>query len=932
MHMLSFFVFYCSFGQMGWKNAKLPPDFRAREILKAMTLEQKVKLLHGANAHGYTGAVDGISELGIPPLLMNDGPQGFRSQLDWLAGTTTAWPSASLVGMTWDTELVQQWGKSVAAEFKAKGANVMLGPGVNIARIPQCGRNFEYLSGEDPYLGARLVEKMIRGIQSEGIIASVKHYINNNQENNRDMLTSKLTERTEMEIYMPPFEAAVKAGALSVMCSYNKVEIIDRSDKAIYACENPWILRKYLREYLGFKGFVVSDWTATHSTVASAENGLDVAMPGGKYFGDSLLLAVKQKKVSIMQLDSMVLHVLYAIFKSGIYDRPATVLSGVMTKQQVAANVTSVENNKLARTIAASGMVLLKNKASTLPFDDILKKRNRGRIAVLGHWANDTGMVVMQGIRQLGGATFASGGGSGVVPPPYLITPLQGITQRSKDLTIKWANTSEIEKARDYAKKADAAIVVALINSREGLDMRNLRLNESEVTLIEKVAEVQPRTVVVLISSSTVWTDPWRAKVPAIIHAGLAGQEMGNALADIIFGDVNPSGRLSMTYAASGNDLNFTQEQYPGKNLVVEYSEGLNVGYRYYVENNIHPPFPFGHGLSYTSFMYTQLKIKLTDQELLNDMGIYANVQFKLTNTGKRKGGEVCQLYLTYPAAAAEPKLQLRGFKKIVLDKSSSQVVKISLRLRDFQIWSPHDDLWILKKGQYHIHVGKSVVGLTLHGIVEIQNPKSLVPSGLVWNTKDPKPTPKQQKTKVSTLTASKASDTTPTASVKSTSKSSEVKPKTKLSSKASTPKRATQKEWDGTSTAEGDRLEKLVASTRMLVLSEARLKERVAKLQSNPMVQLSEWIMKWSDENSVAFYFIVSSIVAVCFMICLAAFTHCTKETEVKYHRLRVHEDDLDIPLEDNELESEDCRLPLDEDDLDILLEDNEINVEDFR
>jgi len=925
--MLGFFVFYCSFGQMGWKNVKLPPEFRGREILKAMTLEQKVKLLHGANGHGYTGAVDGISDLGIPPLLMNDGPQGFRSQLDWLNGTTTAWPSASLVGMTWDTELVYQWGKSVAAEFKAKGANVMLGPGVNIARIPQCGRNFEYLSGEDPYLGARLVENMIRGIQSEGIIASVKHYINNNQENDRDRLTSRLSERTEMEIYMPPFEAAVKAGALSVMCSYNKVEIIDRSDEAKFACENPWILKKYLREYLGFKGFVVSDWTATHSTMPSAENGLDVAMPGGKYFGDRLLLAVKKNEVSMKQLDSMVQHVLYAIFKSGTYDRPAPVLSGVMTKQQVAADVTSEENNKLARTIAASGMVLLMNKASALPFDDILMKK--GRIAVLGHWANDTGMVVMEGIRQLGGATFATGGGSGMVPPPYLVTPLQGITQRSKHLTVNWANTSEIDKARNYAKKADAAIVVALINSREGLDYRSLRLNESEVTLIEKVAEVQPRTVVVLISSSTVWTDPWRAKVPAIIHAGLAGQEMGNALADIIFGDVNPSGRLSMTYAATGNDLNLTQEQWPGKKLVVEYSEGLNVGYRYYVENDIHPPFPFGHGLSYTSFMYTQLKIKLSVHELLDDMGIYADVQFKLTNNGPRSGGEVCQLYLTYPDAAAEPKLQLRGFKKIILNKGLTQTVTISLRRRDFQVWSPNARSWVLTKGQYRVSVGKSVRVLRLNGIIEIQDPKSRVPGGLARNAKDPKPTSQQPKTKVSALTTSTASETTTPDSESSNSKSSEVKPKTTTSSKASTPERVSQKVQDGTSSAEGDRLEKLVESTQMLVLSEARLKQRVEKLQGNPIVQLSEWIMKWSDET---FYFTVSSIVAVCFLACLAGLNHCTKETEVKYHRLRVDEDDLDIPLEDNEINAEDSRLRVNEDDLDIPLENSELNVEDFR
>lgn len=630
------------------------------KLVTKLSLDEKLSLIHGDVSGAYVGNIPGVPRLSIPPLTMNDGPQGFRTP-DNLKGTTTAWPAALTVASTWNRTTVREWGIAMGKEFKNKGSNVFLGPGMCIARIPVNGRNFEYMSGEDPVLGRELVPELVRGVQDQGIIANAKHYLHNNQETDRMTTNSVIDERTQAQIYLPPFEAAVSAGVLSIMCSYNRVN-------GVYACENADLLQDILRDRLGFKGFVMSDWGATHSTVAAAMSGLDQEMPDSRYFG-TFREHISNGTIPLTQLDTMVTRILYASIKAGLHD---ATFPGALS-----SNVTCEENNRLARDIAAESMILLKNR-NVLPIDT--SKVNS--IAVIGDAASDSPII--------------AGFGSGSVAPPYIVTALQGIRARAgPKIQVTYANSKDVTLAAQTASNADIAIIVTGTISSEAWDRPHLSFDSHELDLINAVADSQSQTVVYGISPGAILL-PFEDKVPGIILSVFPGQEVGNSLADILFGDVNPSGKLPITIPNSENELGLTSAQYPGVDLVSTYTERLEVGYRWYNAHDVTPHYPFGHGLSYTRFEYSSLQVSASA------------VSFQLTNSGNMSGSEVAQVYLTFPEVAGEPPVQLKGFEKVKLNPGESTQVTVSFASHDFSIWDVEIHDWKPQEGVFIVLVGSS--------------------------------------------------------------------------------------------------------------------------------------------------------------------------------------------------------------------------------
>jgi beta-glucosidase len=657
--MLSIIILCLVFGEKPWMNLRLSPLERAKELLAKMSLQEKTNMTRGYRG-SYVGNVQKNDRLGIPAITMNDGPQGFRG----IAGTSTAWPSGQTVGMTWDPELAYKWGAAMGVEFAQKGANVQLGPGVNVARVPQNGRNFEYLSGEDPFLGYEMVKPVINGIQDQGVIATVKHYINNNEETHRNTIIAKLEERTEKEIYSLPFLGAIEAGVMSVMCSYNKVWITDKMDKKEWACENYETLTNELKFDMNFSGWVMSDWWATHTTVKAALSGLDQEMPNNKYFGDKLMEAVHSGTMDESVVNDKVLRILTPMFAIGLFDHPQG--------GDIRTNTTSKENNALAREIASNGIVLLKNDDALLPIQN-----TNVTIALLGKWAGTTGVGKLPSHE-----TVSSGGGSGAVQPYHVVTALEGIRKRmgANAGNVRWVSTADVSKAVDLAKASDYTTIVTMTNSGEGNDRKNLSLPWDDEILIDAVSQVTKRTIVVMNSPGAVLT-PWRDNVNSIVAAFFGGQEAGNALADVLFGDVNPSGKLSITLPVKENDIGMTEQQWPGLNGTCEYSEGLEIGYRWYHANGVIPAFPFGHGLSYTTFVYSNLSVSSRDEQI--------SVNFQLSNTGNVNGAEVAQVYLTYPPTTPdEPPRQLRAFEKVALDPNWNALVSLDIKKRGLSIWT----------------------------------------------------------------------------------------------------------------------------------------------------------------------------------------------------------------------------------------------------
>jgi len=711
----------------------------ALRLVGQMNLTEKITFLHGVDGP-YIGNIAANERLGIPSLTMNDGPQGFRT--DFLhRGTTTAFPCAMNIAATFNPSLAYAWGHAMGAEFAMKGAHILLGPGVNVARVPLNGRNFEYISGEDPVLGARMARAAVEGIQVNGVMANAKHYVNNNQEMNRENVSAWVDERTEMEIYIPPFEGAIKGGVLTMMCAYNRVN-------GIWACEDDNTLNKILRGRLGFKGWVMSDWDATHSTVQSLTSGLDVEMPANVYFGaPTLAPLVRAGQVDESLIDDKVARVLATMHEIGVVGN--TKKAHMRPKGDIAANVTNPAHSRLARTLAARSTVVVKNENHILPLSP--SKFPRG-IAVLGNAGHDIPVV--------------GGLGSGYVDPPYIITGLEGIRERVADMTAAAASRASAESNNNNnrrggpfggivggvnvgggvggkssssssatpppvtyhptlpmadavaaAKNADVAVVFVATVSGEHADRFNLSYPSVEDELVLAVAAVQPNTIVVATSPGHVLM-PWSTKVAAIVMCFLPGQEAGNGIADILFNVVAPTAHLPITIPNKENEMSFTPAQYPGLPITspplpldAHYTEGLRVGYRWYEAGGVRPLYCFGHGLSYTEFNYSDLTIQYDERHFIS-------VTAFITNAGNYSSSDTPQLYLTFPRTSGEPPRQLKGFQPTqMLRIGERQRVGFALRPRDMSIWDVGSHDWkLIVNEEFTLDIGRSSCDLRLQG------------------------------------------------------------------------------------------------------------------------------------------------------------------------------------------------------------------------
>lgn len=687
-----------------WSNTMLSADERASILVKHMTLDEKLTMLHGPPTGtcscnysadcAYVGNVLGNSRLGIPPITMNDGPQGFRD--DQHPQTTTAWPSGLAMAASWDVDAMFEWGAGMGKEFYDKGSNVQLGPGVCLARVPRNGRNFEYLSGEDPFLGYTLVQPVVKGIQSKKVVANAKHYILNNQETNRDAVSAEIDERTRFEMYYPPFEGAIEADVGSFMCGYNKIN-------GIWSCENPTTLAQDLKKSLGFKGYVMSDWGATHS--ASLTKGLDMEMPGANFMNPELLKPMLAAGAATeADVDESVTRILRPMFSVGVMDEPMSQWDW----KKLENNVTTEASVASARKLSAISTVLLKNAGGVLPLPQGKK------IALIGFASSN---VVVHA------------GGSGSVVPSIVATPLEGISAAAgKDAEVTFDDGTDLDSATKLAASADYAIVFVATLSAEGSDRNSLSLddgcmpdkygqcrgnNKNQNAMVASVAKANTRTIVVASVPGAVLM-PWSGEVAAILTNFMPGQQAGNAIADVIFGKVNPSGKSPLTFPNTENETKITQAQWPGlpdarKPEYCYYEEKLLVGYRYYDAHNIKftTGFPFGHGLSYTTFEYSGLSIAKHE------------VSFIVKNSGALSGAEVSQLYLGFPQSAGEPPLQLKGFHKTkVLAAGQSEKVTLQLKPRDFSIWDVTKHAWSIVEGSFKVKVGSSSRDIRLSGEV----------------------------------------------------------------------------------------------------------------------------------------------------------------------------------------------------------------------
>ncbi|CAO3636558.1 unnamed protein product [Cunninghamella echinulata] len=668
-----------------------------------MSLEQKVSIMSGIGNHGpCVGTTQEVKGL-FPSICYQDGPIGVRSTKGITAGVSGINTAASF-----DKKAIRERGQYIGKEFRGKGINVFLGPSMNMVRTPMAGRNFETF-GEDPYLSAIVASETILGVQSNGVIAQAKHVIANEQETFRKTSSSNVGDRALREVYLWPFEKSINAGVGSMMCSYNKVN-------GTYACENKYILNEIIKGDLNFKGFITSDWLATHSTVESANNGLDVSQPNDHYFGANLVKAVNDGKVSKEKIRDMAMRIVATWYKFGQNDGyPSVNMHAFDSSKDQNINVQE-DHKKYVRQLGAASIVLLKNQDKVLP---LLKDKVKS-IAVIG---TDAGNSTILGNDLCGNfpcltGHVSSGGGSASVTFPYLITPQQGIEERAgPDIKINRVNSDiNIISAHIEAKNSDVAIVFSNIFTMEAFDRLSYNLDRNGDILIRTVANANKNTIVVIHSPSAVKMD-WinHPNIKAVVWAGYLGQESGHALADILFGDVNPSGRLPYTIAKDLDD-------YPAKIHLLEqnvdYDEGIFVGYRHFDQNNIEPLFEFGHGLSYTNFTYSKLKVAkigtINSNNNNNTSGssssspIIIKADVNIKNSGDRDGNEIVQAYIGFPKDAKEPPKVLRGFEKVFIKKSESIVVHFELNQHELSIWDEGLHTWVVPRGEYHLYIGAS--------------------------------------------------------------------------------------------------------------------------------------------------------------------------------------------------------------------------------
>jgi beta-glucosidase len=692
------FAANCAEERSLYLDASQPREARVEDLLKRLTLEEKIALLHGDSK--FTTAA--IPRLGIPRRWMSDGPHGVREDIGpdtWNpAGRTddfaTCMPGLVALAATWNPETATAYGEVVGSEALHRGKHILLAPGLNIQRTPLCGRNFEYM-GEDPFLTARMAVGYIRGVQSQKVAACAKHFAANNQELDRDKINVEVDERTLREIYLPAFKAAVQEGGVwAVMGAYNKF-------RGQHCCENDYLLNKVLKGEWGFQGLVVSDWGGAHDTREAALNGLDLEMGTEKpyaqyYLSQAFLDGVRKGSFSSALLDDKVRRNLRVMFATGVFDaRPVGALN-------------TSEHQAKARAVAEEACVLLKNSDNVLPLDLSRLKS----LAVIGRNA-----VTLQ----------AHGGDSSGIKAFYEITPLEGLVRRAGGhVNITYSagygegdSQRLLEQAVTAARQADAALIIGgLDHSRfhdtEGTDRKDLRLPYGQDELIRRVLEANPCTVVVLLGGSPMELGPWLAQAPAVLLAWYPGMEGGNALARVLFGEVNPSGKLPFTFPRRLADSPaHALNTYPGTGGTVRYEEGLLVGYRSFDTKKIEPLFPFGYGLSYTKFEYSNLKLA----NVHGTNGTLALVQFELKNTGTRPGAEVAQVYVHQnQPSLPRPFKELKGFGKVFLKPGETRQISIPLDAGALAFYDPARGGWVVEKGAYTILVGSSSQDIKLQG------------------------------------------------------------------------------------------------------------------------------------------------------------------------------------------------------------------------
>lgn len=697
-----------------------PLEERVEDALQRMTLEEKVGVLHAQSKFCSRG----VQRLGIPELWTTDGPHGIRPEVLWDEWEQAAWtndscvafPALTALAATWNPELAELYGRSLGEEALYRGKDVVLGPGVNIYRTPLNGRNFEYM-GEDPLLASRMVVPYIKGLQSNGVAACVKHYALNNNEVNRHTSNVIVDDRTLYEIYLPAFKAAVtEGGAWSIMGSYNLYQ-------NQHGCHNKRLLRDILRDEWGFDGVVISDWGGTHDTAEAVENGLDLefgswtnGLTNGRsnaydnyYLADPYLKLLREGKADMATLDNKVRNVLRLIFRTA------------MKSDKGFGSLCSDEHYAAARRIGAEGIVLLRNKGNLLPLDPskpqniLVVGENAVKMMTVG--GGSSSLKVQRETSPLDGLRAQAPAGSTVVwERGYVGDPTgeyNGVTS-GQDLSESRSADRLIADAADAARRADVVIFVGGLNKATGQDCEDsdresLALPYNQDAVIEALVAANPRTVVVNVSGNAV-AMPWADKVPAILQAWFLGSESGNSLADVIFGHVNPSGKLPMTFPVRLDDVGaHAVGEYPGTKRAdsdivdIRYNEGVMVGYRWFDTKKIRPLFAFGHGLSYTTFGYGKLS---ADASKIGPDGAMT-LSVDVTNTGSRAGAETVQLYISDTKASVKrPAKELKNFAKIYLEPGQTKTVTFTVRPSDLAFFDAGAHAWKAEPGEFRAHVG----------------------------------------------------------------------------------------------------------------------------------------------------------------------------------------------------------------------------------
>ena len=677
---------------------------QADALVAGMTLQQKIMELHGIVNSQHQRYVPGIPSLGIPPLVITNGPAGVSAGDDPVQQPATALPAPIALASAFNPALAYKYGELIGQEAADLGANVVEGPDLNIDRVPQGGRTFESLS-EDPYLTASIGTAETEGIQAEpGMIAEVKHFVAYSQETSRGLESDDniVSTRVLHEIYLPPFEQALtKGGAQGLMCSYALVN-------GQYSCQDKSLLSGVAGQRWGFDGLIQSDFGAARSTVGSAKAGMNLEMQTASYYAAAPVeQALASGAMSITTVNQLLVSRFTAMIRAGLFSHPAATSPRQIPAQADAA---------FALQAAEQGIVLLKNTHSTLPL-----RAGAGKdIAVIGPYA---------------GAAATGGGGSSHVDPLVTVTPVQGIENEAGPGTkVTYSSGSDLSAAVAAAKQASVAVVMVGDSESEGHDQPSLKLAGDQNQLVEAVVRANPHTVVVVKSGNPVLM-PWLGGVPAVIEAWYPGEEDGDAVAAVLFGTVDPSGKLPVTFPVSESRTpTSSPSQFPGTNGKVEYTEGLDVGYRGYDAENITPLFPFGYGLSYTTFRFTNLTVSPSvTANTVSGPGqascgcngqdkILATVTATVTNTGTVAGAEVAQLYLGDPASAQEPPRQLKGFDRIELEPGQSATVSFPLTGHDLSYWDDAANGWVVPAGTFTIYVGDSsaLAGLPLRAHLTI--------------------------------------------------------------------------------------------------------------------------------------------------------------------------------------------------------------------